>query len=230
MAHLRRDRLVLVPIPVGPNFRFARAAFDEYLDLLHYAGSCRRVGRCMRLLIVEAGKWVGGIVIGSTFPNIDVRDSALGLKPYVCGYKARNLRSPWARENWEYWNRLQKIVNHARTFVFPKHQGRGLGVRSHRILLTQGRMLWEERYDEKVAAFDTLCDAKDSSLFLLNGWSYVGRTAGFESDPSQKLASSGNNPLMRNNVGLKRGRRQWEVWIRTIDATLLNNKRIPRNQ
>src|SRR5437016_5066741 len=57
-----------------------RECFDAALDATHYAGACQRVGRCMRLAIVQSGEWVGGIVLGSTFPNIEVRDQYLGLK------------------------------------------------------------------------------------------------------------------------------------------------------
>jgi hypothetical protein len=118
LAHsLRRhgEGIVLLPLPLGREVVALRGAFDEALDEVHYAGACSRVGRCMRLLIVENGQWAGGIVLGSTFPNIDVRDEALGLKRHVRNHHLRGLRSPWARENVPYWSRLQLVVNHART-------------------------------------------------------------------------------------------------------------------
>src|SRR5207237_3349007 len=97
-----------------------RKLFDEALDLTHYSYSCQRVGRCMRLAIVEDGLWVGGIVLGSTFPNILVRDENVGLRKFVINYKRRGLVNPWTRKNRSYWRNLQKVVNHARTFVFPQ--------------------------------------------------------------------------------------------------------------
>src|SRR5947199_8944486 len=89
-----------------------RACFDNALDKLHYAKSCQRVGRCMRLAVMLKSSWVGGIVLGSTFPNVDVRDRALGLKIFVNGYRERGLRNAWCAENREYWTALQTIVNH----------------------------------------------------------------------------------------------------------------------
>jgi len=226
LSGIRKNRIILHPIPIGRKIRQVRNAFDECLDQLHYAGKCQRVGRCMRLLIINNGNWVGGIVLGSTFANIGVRDKALGLKKYIKGYKNRKLRSPWARENRAYWNRLQKIVNHARTFILPEFQKRGLGIRSHKVLLTQGKKLWEDYYNEKISAFDTLCDAKDSHLFLKNGWTHVGVTAGYESDPQSELVSidyENCSSEIKNNVALKKGKRNWEVWIRIIDKSVLTN-------
>ena len=55
-----------------------RKLFDEALDITHYAGSCQRVGRWMRLARLEDGNWVGGIVLGSTFANVLGRAEALG--------------------------------------------------------------------------------------------------------------------------------------------------------
>src|SRR5438067_13823761 len=80
-----------------------RKLFDEALDLVHYSHSCQRVGRCMRLAIIEDGQWVGGIVLGSTFPNILVRDKDVGLRKFVTNYKKRGLKNPWTRDNKLYW-------------------------------------------------------------------------------------------------------------------------------
>src|SRR5688572_7682441 len=115
-----------------------RRLCDAALDTIHYARSCQRVGRCMRLGIFLEGQWVGGIVLGSTFPNIDSRDQFLGLKRHVRNVSRRGLSNPWCSENIAYWSRLQSIVNHARTFVFPDFQGRGIGVRAHGVLLQDG--------------------------------------------------------------------------------------------
>jgi|SRR5271168_4317251 len=76
-----------------------RRYFDLALDRTHYARSCQRVGRCMRLAIIKESAWVGGIVLGSTFPNIGVRDEALGLKQFVKGFSDRGLRNAWCAEN-----------------------------------------------------------------------------------------------------------------------------------
>jgi len=214
--------LDLVPLPRGEETRNVRHAFDAALGAIHYAGPCSRVGRCMRLLIVDHRKWVGGIVLGSTFPNIGVRDEALGLKAYVRDHQLRGLRSPWARENTDYWNRLQRIVNHARTFIFPASQGQGLGIRAHHLLIDQGKRHWERRYGEPVGAFDTLCDAADSGLFRRNGWAWVGRTAGFESNPEKTLVAVSDRKDLTNNVALRQGTRSWEVWVRIVNRSILS--------
>ena len=178
----------------------------------------------MRLGILYKNQWAGGIVLGSTFPNIDVRDRYVGLKPFVINLKARGLRNAWVRENREYWDRLQKIVNHARTFVFPAFQGLGIGTRAHRLLLKEGIRIWERRYKDRVAALDTLCDHGDSKLFLTNGWSLVGETKGFCSNPkvafSQK--TDGRDPL-KNNVALTHSPRnqKWVVWVKIIDSDII---------
>jgi len=162
-----------------------RQVFDEALQEIHYAGACQRVGRCMRLAIVKDKEWVGDIVLGSTFPNIRPRDEAFGLTKFIKDWKERGLVSPWAWENREYWDRLQAIVNHARTFIFPKFQNNGLGVAAHALLLTQGVKLWEERYGNPVYGFDTLCTHPNSRLFADNGWILVGRTKGYSRDPTR---------------------------------------------
>lgn len=199
-----------------------RRLFDRALDEIHYAGACQRVGRCMRLAIIENGNWVGGVVLGSTFPNIRVRDEALGLRQYVIDWRERGLRSPWARENEAYWSALQKIVNHARTFIFPRFQGAGRGIRAHKLLLTDGIALWKAKYQDDVTGLDTLCTHEDSRLFKDNGWTLVGRTEGYTSDPSKvfsKRAFTEDWKTIKNNVALGRVERsiRWFVWIRPVE-------------
>jgi hypothetical protein len=213
----RQLRLVEIPAPL-------RQAFDKALDEIHYARSCKRVGRCMRLAICYENQWAGGIVLGSTFPNVEVRDEFVGLKQYVRGYKNRGLKSPWSRENTDYWMRLQRIVNHARTFVFPSFQGRGIGIRAHKLLLTEGIMLWQEKYKDKVAALDTLCDHGDSKLFLVNGWTLAGETKGYCSNPQSTFSKRGDEETpIKNNVALSLHpeRRKWVVWVKMIDSKLI---------
>jgi hypothetical protein len=196
-----------------------RKLFDEALDLIHYSRSCQRVGRCMRLAIVEDGQWVGGIVLGSTFPNILVRDEAVGLRKFVTSFKKRGLSSPWSRENKPYWRNLQRVVNHARTFVFPQFQGRGIGIRAHALLLTEGVGMWESKYRDKVYALDTLCTADESKLFLSNGWTRAGQTKGYTLD-RRKVFSKGLKVIddwkggIKNNGALRKGEDsvQWWVW------------------
>lgn len=206
----------LVPQLYGSPGRSFRKVFDQALEELHYAGSCQRVGRCMRLAIVDGQRWLGGIVLGSTFPNVDCRDVALNFKRFVRGDHVANLRSPWARENRAYWERLQSVVNHARTFVFPEYQGKGIGVAAHELLLTEGVACWLDRYPGPVIALDTLCDSRDSGLFLRNAWIHVGVTRGFGSDSRTRLAQDDGDHQLRNNVGLKPTNRQWEVWVRPL--------------
>jgi hypothetical protein len=103
-------RLSFVPMTT----REERTLFDEACALLHYAGSCRRVGRLLRLGIVSRGQWVGGIVLGSTFPNLRPRDDAFGLTRWVIDWKGRGLASPWASENDQYWRRLVSVAARTR--------------------------------------------------------------------------------------------------------------------
>jgi GNAT superfamily N-acetyltransferase len=210
-----RPRIYFVPV----TDKDTRRMFDQTLDLIHYAGSCQRVGRCVRLCIYDRSTWVGGIVLGSTFANVHVRDQALGLKQLVENTRARGIRHPWSRENRAYWSCLQHVVNHARTFIFPPFQGKGLGSLAHRELLRTGVSHWERRYSERVLALDTLCTHPSSKLFLSNGWQLVGRTKGYTSDPDQvfsKRAFREEWSQVRHNIALKRlGRNsvRWWVWV-----------------
>jgi GNAT superfamily N-acetyltransferase len=208
----------LVAQQYGPSARPFRQVFDTTLAAVHYAGRCQRVGRCMRLSIMDGRRWVGGVVLGSTFANVGCRDEALGLKIYIRGQLPAGVRGPWSRENRAYWDALQTVVNHARTFVFPEFQGRGVGIRAHRLLLTAGIDLWEARYPGAVMALDTLCDSNDSGLFRRNGWIYAGRTKGFGSDRSSTLVDPASGDRLRNNVALKQTGRPWEVWVHSIGS------------
>lgn len=200
-----------------------RKLFDESLDITHYAKSCQRVGRCMRLAIIYKQRWAGGIVLGSTFPNIEVRDRFIGLKKHVQNVKERGLKHPWSKENKDYWGRLQKVVNHARTFVFPNFQGFGIATKAHKILLTEGVEIWEEKYNDKVGALDTLCDHGDSKLFLKNDWSLVGETKGYGSNPKAKFSKKSEDNTVKNNVGLalNENSTKWVVWVKIIDEKIL---------
>ena len=186
----------------------------------------------MRLAIMLKNEWAGGIVLGSTFPNIDARDRYVGLKRYVVDLKARGLKNAWVRENRDYWDRLQKIVNHARTFVFPSFQGRGVGIRAHRLLLKEGVALWERKYGDRVAAFDTLCDHGDSKLFLVNGWTLVGETKGYCSNPKLVFSKKTDKQHpFKNNVALALNphRRRWVVWVKMIDRSALRRLAVRHN-
>jgi len=200
-----------------------RRLFDHALDEIHYSGSCQRVGRCMRLAIIENDNWIGGIVLGSTFPNILVRDEALGLRQYIVDWRKRGLKSPWSRENVAYWSNLQKVVNHARTFIFPKYQGVGKGIHAHKLLLKDGINMWKKKYCDDVIGLDTLCTHENSRLFKDNGWTLVGKTKGYTSDPSRvfsKRAFTKDWKAVRNNVALGRikGSTCWYVWVRPIGS------------
>jgi hypothetical protein len=170
----------------------------------------------MRLVIMDGKRWVGGVVLGSTFPNVGCRDELLGLKEHVRGRMPNGVRGPWATENRAYWDALQAVVNHARTFVFPEFQGRGAGVSAHGLLLTEGVELWTARYPGSVTALDTLCDSNDSGLFSRNGWMYAGQTKGYSSDRTTPLVDPGTRKVLRNNVALRPTGRLWEVWVRPI--------------
>jgi hypothetical protein len=202
-----------------------RRLFDEGLDLIHYSHSCQRVGRCMRLAIVENGQWVGGIVLGSTFPNILVRDENVGLRKFVTNYKRRGLLNPWTSKNRSYWRNLQRVVNHARTFVFPQFQGKGIGIRAHGLLLTKGVEMWEQKYRDQVYALDTLCTADESKLFLLNGWTRAGQTKGFTLDRSAVFSKplkvvDDREKGIKNNGALHKPENavQWWVWTIQLKA------------
>jgi hypothetical protein len=210
-------RLTLVPV----EDKRLRHLFDAACNEIHYAGVCRRVGRLLRLAIVSDAQWTGGIVLGSTFPNIRARDDAFGLTRFISGWQDRGLISPWASENTDYWSRLQAIVNHARTFVFPSFNGASLGVRAHRELLGSGLRHWTDRYGGRVHGLDTLCTHPTSRLFLDNGWTLVGKTKGYSRDPSTVLsrrASDEDWMTVRENAGLSlsNGNRKWWIWVRVL--------------
>jgi GNAT superfamily N-acetyltransferase len=170
----------------------------------------------MRLAILWNGAWAGGIVLGSTFPNIEVRDELLGFKPYVRNLRARGLQNPWSRENTEYWSALQTVVNHARTFVFPSFQGQGIGKQAHAELLNKGIQLWERQYKCHVFALDTLCDSSDSGLFLSNGWVLAGQTKGYTADYAHAFARKDPAETSINNAALKKGKTAWQVWVKIV--------------
>jgi len=197
-----------------------KQVFDSACELLHYAGACRRVGRLMRLAIVEKGRWVGGIVLGSPFPNLRARDDAFGLTKHVLDWRRRGLISPWARENRAYWRRLQLIVNQARAFVFPDAEGRRIGLRAHALLETAGRALWEDVYGPLVG-FDTLCTHPTSRLFRDNGWLLVGQTKGYARDPDELLSSrvaAAQVDGVKDNAGLSfsPSNPRWWIWVRVL--------------
>ena len=212
-----RKRLSLIPVSGQ-----MRRVFDEACGMLHYAGACRRVGRLMRLSVVEGGEWVGGIVLGSPFPNLRPRDDAFDLTRHALNWRERGLVSPWARENRDYWSRLQLIVNQARTFVFPSAQGRGIGVRAHALLETQGRALWNDVYGPAIG-FDTLCTESTSRLFSDNGWRLVGRTKGYTRNPGLPLSGrfEDGSKTLRENAGLSHrpSNPQWWIWVRVLERT-----------
>jgi hypothetical protein len=219
-------RLALVPVTAMD----ARYTFDEACEQIHYAGACRRVGRRMRLAVVDRGRWVGGIVLGSTFPNLRPRDDAFDLTRWVVDWQVRGLISPWASENTQYWRRLQQIVNQARAFVFPSEAGRGIGVRAHQLLEGEGLHYWQAKY-ERAAGFDTLCNHQASRLFTENGWTLVGRTLGHSRDPGTDLSQRVMNQEMRirDNAALTAqpsGKRWWVwvwVWVRVLRPTRLSS-------
>jgi hypothetical protein len=197
-----------------------RESFDLACQEMHYAGACRRVGRRLRLAVMKHGEWVGGIFLGSPFPNIKVRDDAFEISRFARGATERGLASAWASENRDYWERLQLIVNHARAFVFPQYRGGGLGVMMHRLLETEGRELWEERYGP-LAGFDTMCTDPNSRLFGENGWTLVGQTQGYSRDPSLVLSRRVAESKFRrisDNAALSRSSNshRWWVWVRIL--------------
>ena len=219
-------RLALVPISGWETKR----AFDDACEIVHYAGACHRVGRRMRLAVVDKGRWVGGIVLGSTFPNLRSRDDAFGLTRWVVDWHERGLVSPWASENYQYWRRLQQVVNQARAFVFPTHAGGGVGVRAHALLETEGLHYWQLKY-ERVAGFDTLCNHSSSRLFTDNGWALVGRTLGHSRDPGSSLSRRVTDQSLpvRDNAGLtaQPSGERWWVWIRVLRPTRLSRQIAP---
>lgn len=220
---LKRDR------EIGDDLAFVvvdnpelRQLFDAAGQEIHYAGACQRVGRCMRLAVTYNGEWAGGIVLGSTFPNIRPRDRAFGLVKFVKNWQERGLVSPWASENRDYWDRLQLIVNHARTFIFPVFQGQGLGVRAHALLLTEGRKIWEQKYGHKVHGFDTLCTHPNSRLFVENGWKLVGRTKGYTRDPAKVFSrrvfeEDWKNIKDNSGLGLLEGNNRWWIFVKVFE-------------
>jgi hypothetical protein len=151
------------------------------------------------------------------------RDEAFGLAKYIRNTRSRGLISPFASENRLYWDNLQKIVNHARTFIFPTFAGNGLGIKTHKLLLTEGRSIWENKYGTKINGFDTLCTHPKSHLFRDNGWSLVGRTKGYTRDPSKVLSSrkafEQEWTTIKENAGLGKieGGTRWWIWVRVFE-------------
>jgi hypothetical protein len=211
-----RKRLSFVPVRSSDG----RHAFDKACERLHYAGSCHRVGRKMLLAVIKDGEWIGGIILGSPFPNLRPRDDAFGLTKHVSDWRARGLTSPWARENRAYWDRLQLVVNQARAFVFPQFRGTGVGVLAHSLLETEGRTLWEAEYG-RLAGFDTLCTEPNSRLFADNGWRLVGRTLGYTRDPETSLSqrvTTWKIDGVSDNAGLAltSTSTRWWIWVRVM--------------
>jgi hypothetical protein len=212
----RKRSLTLVPI----GDHAMKHTFDEACELLHYAGACRRVGRLLRLAVVKERDWVGGLVLGSPFPNLRPRDDAFGLTKHVQNWRDRGLANPWSAENEAYWHRLQQVANHARSYVFPEYQGHGLGVAAQGLLESVGRRHWETIYGP-VAGFDTLCTDPTSRLFSDNGWMLVGRTKGYSRDPGTLLSrrvADGRFVGVRDNAGLSRSRKnpRWWIWVKVL--------------
>ena len=83
-----------------------KATFDSACELLHYAGACHRVGRRLRLAAMMDERWVGGVVLGSPFPNIRPRDDAFNISRFAGNLSERGLPNAWCRENREYWEVL----------------------------------------------------------------------------------------------------------------------------
>jgi hypothetical protein len=199
-----------------------KRCFDSACQELHYAGACHRVGRLLRLVAMLDREWVGGIVLGSPFPNIRPRDDAFGISRFTRGLAQRGLSNAWGTENRDYWDRLQLIINHARAFVFPDFRGGGLGVEMHKLLETEGRAMWEEKYGPSVG-FDTLCTDPFSRLFADNGWILVGRTKGYRRDPkrtlSRRVAEKKVRPVSDNAaLTLDPNNYQWWVWVRVLSG------------
>jgi len=226
--HKSGQRLIEATFPARPvhglhlleiQKRPLRLFFDAALDKLHSSGSCQRVGRIMRLVLLLDGQWVGGVVLGSTFPNILVRDRELDLRQFITDYKDRGLSSPWCRENKPYWEALQTIVNHARAFIFPEFHGHGLATKAQGLLLSEGIALWEKKYNSRVYALDNICDHPSSKLFAENGWKLVGQTRGYTADHDNKFASDEDG--LRINSALTPSGKRWWVWTRIIDPSVL---------
>lgn len=179
----------------------------------------------MRLALFVGDQWAGGTVLGSPFPNIGARDEAFGLTVYTRGSQHRGLISPWASENRDYWDNLQRIVNHARTFIFPSFHGHGLGIRAIGLLPSAGKEIWEGRYGEGVMGFDTHCTSPTSRLFLDNDWSLVGRTKGYSRDRRVSLSNRAaeGEVTVRDNAGLTRKRRntRWWTWVLPLNGSAL---------
>jgi GNAT superfamily N-acetyltransferase len=205
------------PYFVEVRSREGKLLFDAACSLAHYAGACQRVGRCMRLALIVDGEWAGGSVLGSPFPNVLARDEAFGLTAFTRGYRERGLRSPWAAENHDYWSRLQLIANHARTFVLPTFQGRGVGVMALGMLRREGRDLWEARYETALAGFDTHCTSPTSRLFADNGWTLVGQTRGYTRDGKRQFSRRAESQeiAVKDNAGLswRPSNVRWWTWV-----------------
>lgn len=108
------------------------------------------------------------------------------------------------------------------TFIFPKYQGKGLGIKTHSLLLSKGTKIWEEKYNDKIYGFDTLDNRPNSRLFLNNGWEMVGKTKGYSSDSNcifSKRADKKGWNYIKNNKGLKKndGNVRWWIYVKKFN-------------
>ena len=148
-------------------------AFNKNLDRLHYAGACHPVGRFLRLVLCDSGRWVGGFILRNTIPHVSCRDRFFGL------YKYRS-KGRFPRSDSPYWRRLNEIVNIGRVFVLPEFQGRGMGIRTVALAEHCAVQYWEELYDSRVVGLDCLdlAPPEKARIFTENDWSYLGKTTG----------------------------------------------------
>jgi len=175
--------LQLLATPVSPE---KSLKFNQALDRLHYAGRCHPVGRFVRFAVYESEDWVGGFVLRNTIPHVTCRDRFFGLYSF-----RRGGRFPSSRSG--YWPLLNEIVNIGRIFVFPKAQGKGIGIRIVALAESSAIKYWKNLYDSEVIGLDCLdlATPEHAKIFANNSWTFLGRTTGH--------SRKGRRPSMRDS-------------------------------
>jgi hypothetical protein len=70
-----------------------------------------------------------------------------------------------------------------------------------------------------VFAVDTLCTDEDSGLFRRNGWTFLGHTKGYASNPSRVFSNRlDGSSVVKNNVALSKREAfvGWAVWAKIL--------------
>jgi hypothetical protein len=185
--------------------------FTEALQQLHYAGSCKSVGRFLRLMLLDDSRWVGGLIIRNALPIVQCRDEFFGINQFRKSGRIPKSGSP-------YWDKLNRIVNMARAFIFEEFQGLGYGTKMIQLLETDAVKIWKRKYGFLPIGYDCLDNAppEKAKIFLNNGWDFIGRTRGYSHSRCYKpgKVKSQSNPISGR---MEKSSFQWYVYTKKLD-------------